>query len=316
MALAIVAFSVLSLFLSFFLIKTSGSDLAHLNSLWQSNYTYSAVMNKSVGQDDYYWLIAGISFSPSTNTAASLNADIVMQSIESEYSEIVYWNANELSTYEVAISASIAEENGIALGDKLYSKRVVDSEICEYTVEQILPPISSVRVTEQKNFSNGIIIMGYDGLYADNISHSVLVFSKDPINELIEVCSEMPQNIIYRDDEMALVSRDIFPYIITFVLLAVLITIGLVMLLTKRIAYNFRRLAALGFSKKLLDKAYICSISGAGLCSIFLAFLVSIAALYREDIYPPITLVLAVLGSEFLTLIIVSAISLRHLWRR
>ncbi len=316
MVLAIVVFSLISLFLSFILLKSSGSDLAHLNSLWQSNYTYSAVMNKSVGQDDYYQFSAGISFSLSTNVSSSLNADIVMQTIESEYSESVYWNARELSTYGVAISASIAEENGIAVGDKLYSKRVVDSEICEYTVEQILPEISTVRVSEQKNYSNGIIIMGYDRLYTDNISHSVLVFTKEPINELMEDFSDMPQNIIYRDDELVLVSLDIFPYIITFVLLAAIITIGLVMFLTKSITYNFRRLAALGFSKKLLDKAYIRNISGAGLCSIFLVFLVSIVALYREDIYPQIILVLVVLGSEFITLIIANAISLRRLWRR
>ena len=316
MVLAIVVFSLISLFLSFFLLKSSGSGLAHLNSLWHSNYTYSAVMNKSVGQDDYYQFNAGISFSLSTNVAASLNADIVMQIIESEYSENVYWNARRLSTYGVAISAGIAKENGIEIGDKLYSKRVVDSEICEYTVEQILPEISTVRVSAQKNYSNGFIIMGYDRLYTDNISYNVLVFTKEPTNELIEDFSDMPQNIIYRDDEMVLVSWDIFSYMITFVLLAVLITIGLVVFLTKSTIYNFRRLATLGFSKKLLDKAYIRNISGAGLCSIFLVFLVSIEALCREDIYPQIILVLAVLGSEFITLIIANAVSLRRLWRR
>lgn len=315
--LTIVAFSLISLFLNFFLMKSSDSAFAQLNSLWRSDYNYSATMKNPIGRDDYYRINAGIYFSLSANAETSLNAEIVMQALKSEYSKQVYWNAEKLSTYGVAISEGIAKANSLKSGDKLYSKRIVDDKVCEYTIEQIFPEVSSVRVSEHKNYSSGIIVMGYDRLYIENISHTVLIFTNEPVNELFENFSDMPTDIIYRDDEIAFVSKTLMPYIVTFAVLSVLCTIGLVLFLTKQLSYNFSRLVVLGFQKKQLDAAYIRNVIGIGFLSVLLVSCTTLMAGSKVGIYfNEVFFLLVISFIELATLIITSTLSLRRLWRK
>lgn len=315
--LTIVLFSLLSLFLNFLILISLNSDFAQLNSLWCSDYIYSATMKEPVGQDDYYQLNAGICFSLSANAETSLNADVVMQPFKSEYSEQVYWNADQLSTYGLAISKGIAKENDLDIGDKLYSKRVIDGEICEYTVEQIVPEVSNVRVTKQKNYSNGIIIMGYDNVYIDNISKSALVFTKEPIDSLAGKFADMPVNIIYRDNEIFAVCKRLLPYVGIYTLLSAVCTVGLVLFLTKNIKYNFRRLIVLGFSKRELNRAYNRNIGGLGILSIMCVFLTTMIVLCWMKIYQNEVFLLGTISFiDFVTLIITAALSRRRLWRK
>ena len=64
-----------------------------LNSLLHSDYDYSVTMQDTVRKDDYYQFNAGIEFTLSADVNTSLNADIVMQSKDSLYTDMVSWNS-------------------------------------------------------------------------------------------------------------------------------------------------------------------------------------------------------------------------------
>ena len=170
--IASLAFTLISFFLMLILILSVNKDAIQLNSLLQSDYDYSVTMQDTVRKDDYYQFNAGIEFTLSDDANTSLNADIVMQSKDSLYTDMVSWNAEPLSTNGVAVSENVAKSNNLHIGDKLYSKHIVNGDSCEYTIEQLLPEAVSVRVTNGMNHSDGIIIMGYDERYIENITHS------------------------------------------------------------------------------------------------------------------------------------------------
>ena len=211
--IASLAFTLISFFLMLILILSVNKDAIQLNSLLQSDYDYSVTMQDTVRKDDYYQFNAGIEFTLSADANTSLNADIVMQSKDSLYTDMVSWNAESLSTNGVAVSENIAKSNNLHIGDKLYSKHIVNGEIYEYFIEQIIPESVCVRTDKGKMHSNGIIIMGYDTKYVDNITHNYIVFTNKNIDELTAKCTSTPQNIIYRDDEIHTVILSIVPYL-------------------------------------------------------------------------------------------------------
>lgn len=314
----IVVFFFFSFMINIFIIIFTNADFAQLNSLWHSDYVYSAITQQPVMQDDYYKFDAGISFELSSNAKTSLNVDIVMQSLESEYTDSVYWNVNKLDIYDIAISKNIAKAYGLSIGDKLYSKNVVDGKVYEYVIDQILPEITSVRVMKEKNYSsNGIIIMGYDKQYINNITHYSIIFTKKSIEEMSLNISEMPENIIHRSDEIIIVCKKLLPYLLLFIMLSVLLTIGLVLFLVRYIKYNYKRLILLGFRKKELNKSYNMLICGTGAVSIVIVFFVSLfifrfigLCLFEAAFFSIIML------AEIVTLFLAAHFSKRQLWEK
>lgn len=313
----IVFFSCLSFLVYIFMIVSANANFVQLNSLWHSDYVYSAVTQQPVSQDNYYKFNAGISFALSENAETSLNADIVMQSIESEYTDSVYWNADKLGIYDIAISKNIARAFSLNIGDKLYSKHIVNGEICEYNIEQILPEITSVRIKWDKSYGNGVIIMGYDVRYIDNITHHIIIFAKESIEELSLNISGVPESIIYRVDEIITVCKKILPYFLVFVVLSALSTIGLVVFLTRDIEYNFRRMILLGFGKKELDRSYNRLIYVVGVLSIIIAFFAStFIILFKDLCLIEIAFFALIVLVEIVTLFLAAHFSKRRLWRK
>lgn len=309
-------FVVVSFFLNFIASKSTNANFTQLNSLIRSDYKYSATMRNAIAQDSYYEIHAGICFMVSLYTETSLNADILMQARDAEYTDLIDWNADKLGTYGIAISQNIARDNGVTIGDKLYSKHVVDGKVYGYDIEQILPEVTNVRVIKEKNYDNGIIIMGYDWQYIDNITHNGLVFTKDSIDELDVKYSEMPENIVYRWDEIMIVGRNLFPYLVLFIILSVLETIGLVFLLTREIELNFKRLIMLGFEKKALDKSYFKLIYGVGFSSIIMTSCIAIAIGFSGLDQIELVFLFVIIFVEFVTLISSATLLNRRLWRK
>ena len=286
-----------------------------MNSLLQSDYDYSVTMQDTVRKDDYYQFNAGIEFTLSADANTSLNADIVMQSKDSLYTDMVSWNAEPLSTNSVAVSENLARANGIHKGDKLYSKHIVNGESCEYTIEQFLPETVSVRVTNGMNHSDGIIIMGYDERYIENITHSSIVFTKDSINDLSAVGS--PENIVYRDDEIMSSFRSIILYLAILSVISIVTTIALTVLLTKSVSSNFRRLIMLGFDRKRLNKAYYRLVHVTAIISIIASVALSgIVFIFIKLSVVKLLIMLLIPFIEIITLLIASNISNKRLWRR
>lgn len=312
----IVFLFVVSFFLIFIVSKSTNANFTQLNSLMRSDYIYSATMQTAIAQDSYYEFNAGICFAVSSCTGISLNADILMQAIDVEYTDSIDWNADKLGTYGIAISQNIARDNGVTIGDKLYSKHFVDGTVYEYYIEQILPEVINVRVTKEKNYDNGIIIMGYDRQYIDNITYSSIVFTKDSIDELAAKYSEMPENIVYRRDEIIIVGKNLLPHLVLFIALSVLEMIGLVFFLTRHIAHNFKRLIMLGFEKKALNKSYFKLIFGIGVLSIIITSCIAIALGFVGFDQIELVFLFTMIFIEFLTLLSSATILNRRLWRK
>ncbi len=309
------AFTLISFFLMLILILSVNKDAIRLNSLLQSDYDYSVTMQDTVRKDDYYQFNAGIEFTLSADANTSLNADIVMQSKDSLYTDMVSWNAEPLSTNGVAVSENVAKSNNLHIGDKLYSKHIVNGESCEYAIEQFLPEAVSVRVTNGINHSDGIIIMGYDERYIENIAHSSIVFTKDSINDLSAIGS--PENIVYRDDEIISSLRSIIPYLAVLSVVSIVTTVALTVLLTKSVSSNFKRLIMLGFDRKQLNKAYYRLVRGTGSTSIITSFALSgIVFLFIKLSVVKILIMMLIPFIEIITLLIASNISNKRLWRK
>ena len=309
------AFTLISFFLMLILILSVNKDAIRLNSLLHSDYDYSVTMQDTVRKDDYYQFTAGIEFTLSADANTSLNADIVMQSKDSLYTDMVSWNAEPLSTNGVAVSENVAKSNNLHIGDKLYSKHIVNGESCEYVIEHFIPEAVSVRATNGMNHSEGIIIMGYDERYIEKITHSSIMFTKDSINDLSAIGS--PENIVYRDDEIITSLRSIIPYLAILSVVSIMTTVALTVLLTKSVSSNFRRLMMLGFNRKQLNTAFYRLVYVAGIIAIIVSFAISgIVFLFIKFSVVKLMIMLLIPFINIITLLIASNISNKQLWRK
>lgn len=314
--LVIVPFSLISVLLCLFASLSLNASFAELKTLLLSDYLYSATSLELLGKDDYYKFNAAISFTLSADTGKSLNADILMQTDYSAYTDAVFWNADKLSTSGIAISKVLAVSYGLSIGDSLYSNHTVNGEVYEYLIEQILPEVSSSRIA-QNNFYDGIIIMGYDDRYTDNLSHVVIVYMSDPIETLPPRQAAMLENIRYRDDEIISVCKELVPYAVVFMFLAVLNSAGFIFFLMKGIRYNFRRLIMLGYPKKNLSNAYYGLIYACGCSLILMSALIAALVLHLiGSLQISVIAFLSVPVIEFLSLQVAAVFSQNQLWRK
>lgn len=317
-AIVLVFFTtVLLLALNLVALFTIENNIAQLNCLLNSNYLYSATMIPASKADDYICFEAGISFKLSEEATSSINADVVMQSAGTQYTESLYWNANELSAYGIAISSSIAREYGINVDDSLFSKHIVNDEVIEYRVEQIIPDVMCIRVKDNGISSNGVIIMGYDQNYIDNISHVHLVYTREPVNALFEYSQGTLTDIVYKKDEITALFRVLIPYIIVLETCSVMFFVGLVFFLKKELSYNFKRLMIAGFERKRLNLAYNRCAIGLSILSIILASAMTLVILL---FYSASSLMyiyyLATLLIEAVAIVIAAQTVKRSLWRK
>ena len=316
-ALALVLFFALLLsmvgILAAVILKT---DCAQLSSLLRSDYIYSAIVASPVLEDDYIRFDAEIGYMLSDDAETSINAEILMQSENAIYTDLVNWNADELGVYEVAITEGLARRNGIRSGDRLYSKHLVNGAVHEYTVEQILPELRTARVTRHREYTRGIIIIGYDSQYIDNISHERIVFTREPIDELASRVSGTPESIVYRSDEITVLMMKMIPYFLLFAVLAVIIVSMLTLIFTEAVQYNFKRLKILGFEKKGLDLAYNKLVYSSGLLSIIIAFvIVYVFAQLWVFSFVEAAILFILMLIELATLFVSTRFSKRQLWR-
>lgn len=307
-------FSLISFLICFFIGISIGTDCEQLNSLLNSNYEYSVITNEPIGQDDYYQYNAGIYFSLEKDSQTSLNVDVVMQTKDSSYTDNINWNTNVIGNGEVAITKGIAKSNDLKVGDKLYSKHIVDGSVQEYIISQIILDAMNVRASKLRNYSKGIIVMGYDSGYANNVSRINLVFTNMSINDL---SSFAPENIIYREDEISDVYRRIIPYVGVELILTILLCIGLSLFLTKDIEHNFKRQIMLGFEKKKLDAACFRFIYTVGMISILISFMISVLGTVVIGACKIEIVLLVLIGViEILAMLLSAFLLNKRLWRR
>lgn len=311
------AFLAIFLLLTIIVAVPTKGDLAQMLSFMRSSYVYSAIAPNSIADNAYLQYNAGISFSLSADAKAGINAEIVMQTADAKYTDLVDWNAERLGEHGIAVSGIISNKYRISVGDILYLKSIIDGEVYEYTVEAILPSVTYTRGLQDDYHADGIIVMGYDEQYASRITNTFIVFATAPIETLLLQCSSMPEDIIYREDEIASSFGGIAPYMAVYFLAAAVSIVIFVVFFVKGIAHNFRRLIMLGFEKRALNKAYYCTIGKAVLLTIIVTAIISAAAFCNAGISViTIVPVVCVLTAELISAIMTTTILNRQLWRK
>lgn len=310
----VVFFSLIASALNVILAITTDKECAELTSLAQSKYEYSAYAIYPDKLNSFYRFNADISFMTSIDVKVSLSADTVMQDIAVEYTDQVSWSAPKLANNEVAVSKSLARKYKLNVGDKLYSKHIVNGEICEYHIATILPEATNVRVTNAKNYYKGVIIMGYDKTYIDNISSYEVIFTTKSVAELE---ANSLTNIVYREDEILSVLKDVLPYWIIFLLLSCMTMVGLAIFIYTKVKYNFVRLAWLGFDEKKLNRSYRSLNIKIGFAGIGISFIASIGIiLFMRLCDTHIWFCTIELILEAITLLAVTEVIRKRLWRK
>ena len=266
--------SLLSIAVVLFALMPASDNLIQLDSLLHSKYHYSALLQQSTKCDDYFLFGAGIEFSSSYDSKTSINADIVMQTAESAYTDSVCWNAEKLSSFEVAITDNLASRNHLKIGDVLYSRSVIDGKIYEYSIMQIVPETANIRTSQSESVKSGIIIMGYQSQYEESISHDYIFYTNAVIDDIAHKFVEMPRNTIYRDDEISTVIKRLIPYGILVVALYAMLVLTQAFFLKKEIKHNFKRLLILGFRASQLNSSYTKFICCASVGSGFITFII------------------------------------------
>lgn len=309
-------FALLLSVIGMFAIVTIGTDCANLSSLLRSDYSYSVIASNLVFKDNYYKFDAGINFMLSEDAKSSINCEVLMQSADSDYTDSVDWNPKELSKYGVAVTEGIAKKNGIKIDDKLYSKHIADGTVHEYRVEQILPELTSTRITDARGSTNGIIVMGYDSSYTENFVHKSLIFTENSIEDLTIMISGTPESIVYRSDEILSVAIKLLPYLLLFTLIYVLLVITLIFIITKEVKYNFKRLIILGFKKSELNSAYNGLAYTIGISAIVAATVID-TAVSQFFVFSLVeaAFLLALMFIGMVTLWVSARLSIRQLWR-
>ena len=310
-------------FVAIFLLLTTvvsisiTADLVQLNSLLQSDYVYSATTSSVTADGAYYQYQSGITFSPAEDAKGGINAEVVMQTADSHYTDLVYWNTHRLEQDGVAISANIANENCLEVGDTMFSKNIIDGAIHEYTVEAILPAVTYTRGLNDGFHNEGIIVMGFDDQYASSITHSCIVYTKESIEALASQCSSMPEDILYRDDEIGSIIKNTAPYLSVYILVAAVCMFCFVIILAKDVSHNYRRQIILGFEKRAMNNAYYSTIGKTVLPVIGVTAVISGTAFTCSGIciaaFAPAICVTVV---ELAALFISAAVINGRLWRK
>lgn len=158
------------------LFSDSECDYRQLAFLEGEKYLYSFDTVGSVGQNDYLNCTGKMSISADGVLGVGILADVLMLLPGSEYTDLAPFFA-ELDSDECAISANLAGKQGISLGDKLYSKHRVSEKTVSYTVSAILPECYGVVEGGSSSTGRGVILVGYDGLFKENILCENIAFT-------------------------------------------------------------------------------------------------------------------------------------------
>lgn len=315
--LILVSFSLLSALILLVFALSASLYTVQLNSLLHSKYEYSAITRSPDDRDSYLQFNAGISFSVSTEATVGINADVVMQSPRAAYSDSINWNSDNLNQNEIAITNGLAHSYKLKIGDTLFSKHIVNGTVSEYVITRVLPDARGIRINSGTNYSDGIIIMGYDEQYDDNVSHNCIVYTAESIEELGVRLHETPESILYRADEISNVWKALLPYALVSIALSIILTLGAVYTLTIEASHNFKRLTILGFNRKVINSSYISLVCGFGSLSIIAACLVSFTVSWFIGMFEVgVAFFSMITLLEFITLVAAAQFFKGQLWRK
>ena len=310
------AFLTVILLLAFVVSASVNVELSQIHTLLRSDYQYSATAQSSTANDVYFQFNAGITFVRYKDDQKCLNVDVLMQVDDSQYTDAVFWNTEKLGVNGIAVTANIAYANDLNVGDVLYSKHIVLGEFREYRIEAILP---NVAIPSKSNdlSSNGLLVMGYDEQYVNNVSHACLIYANEPIEQLVQQCDGTPENIVYREDEVRATITSVIPYFLVYALVATAGTVCLVAFLSKEVRCNFKRLAMLGWDLRILNRAFYSITLGVGLLAVFANIVLHLVSFGCYGINATVLLPIACVAViEGIALVGTSVVLNKHLWRR
>ncbi len=291
------------------------SYFEQLELLVKSKYLYSAYMQDTVKSDDYIVYDAEIIFMLHKDSNKSLNVNVVMQNNDSTYSSLISWKSEKLSSNEVAISKNIAQKNGLKIGDNVYSKNLVNGNVQGYSIKEILPAVNNTRV-ENDNFKSGLIIMGFDSIYSETLKHKYLVYTNESVNNMSLNSFNVPNDILYRDDEIKDIILHMAPYVVIYVILILSIIMVYILYLHRLIIHNTKRLIIIGCQKKELDKSLGRYYFRCGIILLFVNLVYMVLQIMCGIVSVEISFSILVFFIELIFFVAVQSFLRCRLWRK
>ena len=151
----------------------------------KNEYQYTYKVSSSVKKNDYLYGET-IYFYADSDMRVSLLGDCVMSLDDSEYNEETPFAVSEkLGARELAISFNLAQQHGLKVGSKVYSKHNVKNIVEEYTIAEMLPVCYGITRVDY-DINRGVILIGYDIEYMTNTNYPCIAFSKNDPSTLIQ----------------------------------------------------------------------------------------------------------------------------------
>lgn len=149
----------------------------YLQFLKSRNYNYSVIISNNLSEDTYVFYDRNITFSKNESLQSLMNCSTLMetQNAHTENDFLYGSDVSQLARNEIAISSNLARENGISQGDVIFSKNKYNDTVEEYKVVVILPEIYGIG-KHDASYDQGIIVVGYDKEYLENVQSEYIYF--------------------------------------------------------------------------------------------------------------------------------------------
>lgn len=289
-----------------------------LNYYSLDNTKYVIEVNQSVKQNDYL-NCSSVTFYCNEDLNNSLYTENFMIINDTNYQETLpFYLSKPLGEREIAVSYNIAKEYRLTKGSIIYSKNNIINQVLEYKVVEIIPICYGVLKVDYK-LNHGIIIMGYDETYEENVENSYISFcANDPTKLIQENKANLISFINISEQKKPLLNKFIINLIIG-ILVIILFTIVYKIIHKKLQTSYYEYLAIKGSPIKKIKFIIFLDIIIPGAISLLIASIISVVVISKVNYYFSgiISLILMMVAS--VTLLILSVIcSLRggiHKWR-
>lgn len=243
-----------------------------------SRYQYLYVATNSTCENDYLEC-SSVFFYTDRNMKKSLLGDCLMVLEKSTYNlENPIKLSNRLGNREVAVTVNLANQFGLKVGSKVFSKHNINNRVEEYTIVQILPVIYGVlRVDYSINY--GVIVMGYDSAYLKNTNYPYVGFSEKDPTLLLQNCGAGLVSLNIKAVYERRLSENIFVWQGITCIMVIFITALYVIIHWKYQKQYYNRLKINGCVVSEIKRQIVLDIGFPGILSLFMSFALNLIIL-------------------------------------
>ena len=250
-----------------------------------SSYQYVFESNQGTSTNNYLNCTDKIQFSTDASMGQPLYVETFMLLPSVAYDDVApFVLKNKLSSSEIAITRNVAAKYHLSVGTQVYSKHKVTNTLVEYTVKEILPVCYGLTQNDPKS-NHGVIIMGTDESYIQNVAYSFSGFAEnDPSAQIANENAGLISINSKRDQNSNLLLQTIISQAIICFLVCAIMVIGCKFHYDCQKSY-YSRIAIDGYPIKKLTRAIIVDMMLPGMASLCISLVATCAILSAHNAF-------------------------------